>query len=174
MKILYGITKSNFGGAQRYVFDLAKESRARGHEVAVICGTGGVLIEKLRNENIKVFEIENLKRDISLVDEIRAFHFIFRTLFTEKPDVFHTNSSKMGGLGNLAARLSGVPKIIFTGHAWEFNAPRPWYAKVVIKFFTWLTILFSHKTICVSEKTKSDVVGWPFIKNKLTVIYNGI
>ena len=37
MKVLYGITKSNFGGAQRYVFDLAVEAQESGHEVAVLC-----------------------------------------------------------------------------------------------------------------------------------------
>src|SRR3989338_8632392 len=114
MKILYGITKSNFGGAQRYVYDLAKDTRGRGHEVGVICGEGGVLVKKLKDEGIRVIEIKEMKRDISLVDELRSFHFIFRTLFQEKPDVFHTNSSKMGGLGNLAARLAGVRRVIFT------------------------------------------------------------
>ncbi|MBI2086856.1 MAG: glycosyltransferase [Candidatus Zambryskibacteria bacterium] len=174
MKIIYGITKSNFGGAQRYVFDLAKNAWAAGHEVAVMCGEGGILVEKLNKENIRVIEIRGMKRDISLVEELRSLHFIFRTLYEEKPDVFHTNSSKMGGIGNLAARLAGVKKVIFTTHGWAFNEPRPFWQKIPIKILTWLTILFSHKTICVSEKTKRDVSGWPFVKNKLIVIYNGI
>ncbi|MDO8565324.1 MAG: glycosyltransferase [bacterium] len=174
MKIIYGITKSNFGGAQRYVFDLATETQKAGHEVAVICGAGGVLVEKLKENGIRVIEIEGMKRDISLIDEFRSLHFIFRTLYKERPDVFHTNSSKMGGLGNIAARLAGVKKIIFTGHGWAFNEPRLEWQKVLIKFLAWLTILLSHKTICVSEKTKRDVVGWPFVKNKLVVIHNGI
>jgi len=41
MKILYGITKSNFGGAQRYVFDLATETQKKGHDVAVMLGGTG-------------------------------------------------------------------------------------------------------------------------------------
>ncbi len=174
MKILYGITKSNFGGAQRYVFDLAREAKSAGHDVAVMCGGNGPLVEKLRNHGIRVIAIPNMQRDVSLVDEFRSLNFIFRTLYEEKPDVFHTNSSKMGGLGNLAARLAGIRKIILTAHGWAFNEPRPEWQKVLIKFFTWLTILLSDKTICVSEKTKNDVVGWPFIKHKLAVIHNGI
>jgi len=174
MKIYYGITKSNFGGAQRYVFDLARETRARGHEVAVICGGRGVLVDKLREENINVINLPRMEREISIIDEFRSFHSIFRTLYEERPDVFHTNSSKMGGIGSLAARLAGVKKIIFTAHGWEFNAPRPRLAKLVMKFFAWLTILFSHKTICVSEKTGRDISGLPFIKNKLVTIHNGI
>jgi glycosyltransferase involved in cell wall biosynthesis len=174
MKVIYGITKSNFGGAQRYVFDLARGAQRAGHSVSVMVGGNGPLVEKLRNHGIKVIQIPHMQRDISLIDEIRSLHFIFRTLYFEQPDVFHTNSSKMGGIGNLAARLAGVRKIIFTGHAWDFNAPRPWWAKLAVKFFVWLTIALSHKTICVSEKTKRDVSGWPFIRNKLTVVHNGI
>lgn len=139
-----------------------------------MCGEGGVLVEKLKKENIRVIEIGEMKKDISLVDEFRSLHFIFRTLYAEKPDVFHTNSSKMGGIGNLAARLAGVRKITFTAHGWEFNAPRPWWARLAIKFFTWLTVMLSHKTICVSEKTCDDIRRLPFLKNKLRVVRNGI
>ena len=183
MKILYGITKSNFGGAQRYVFDLATEVKKAGHDVAVICGgpssaeasTGkeGTLVEKLRGANIRVINLPHLKRDISLVDEFRSFHFIFRTLVSENPDVFHTNSSKMGGLGNLAGRLAGVRKIIFTSHGWAFNEPRPAWQRVIARFFVWLTIFLSHKTVCVSVASKRDVEKWPFISSKLEVVHNG-
>jgi glycosyltransferase involved in cell wall biosynthesis len=105
MKILYGITKSNFGGAQRYVFDLAREAKLAGHDVAVICGGAGALVQKLEQNHIRVILLPHLKRDISLVDEFRSFHFIFRTLVEENPDVFHTNSSKMGsGISPLASQ----------------------------------------------------------------------
>jgi len=174
MKILYGITKSNFGGAQRYVLELAKETREAGHEVSVLCGGNGVLVEKLEQENIKVVPLDTLERDISLFKEIQSFFQILRVLDEEKPDVFHINSSKMGGLGGLAGRIAGAKKIIFTAHGWAFNEPRPMYQKVIIKFFVWLTLLLSHKIICVSEKTKGDISNWPFIKNKVMVIRNGI
>ncbi|MEK9171842.1 MAG: glycosyltransferase [Patescibacteria group bacterium] len=174
MKILYGVTKSNFGGAQRYVFDLAMAMKKHDHEVAVLCGGQGVLVEKLPKEKIKVISLNELQRDISIVKEVSAFFRILKVLKEEKPDVFHINSSKMGGLGGLAGRLVGIRKIIFTSHGWAFNEPRPGWQKILIKFFTWLTILCAHKTICVSGKTKRDIERWPFIKDKLVVIYNGI
>jgi glycosyltransferase involved in cell wall biosynthesis len=174
MKIIYGITKSNFGGAQRYVFDLAREANKAGHDVAVLCGGEGSLINKLKEESIRVISLPHLKRDISLTDELRSLHFIFRTLVEEKPDVFHTNSSKMGGLGNFAANLAGIKRIIFTAHGWAFNEPRPSYQKFLIKFFVWLTIMLADKTICVSAKTCRDISGWPFMSRFLTVVPNGI
>src|SRR3989344_4451458 len=184
MKILYGITKSNFGGAQRYVFDLARAAQERGHDVSVLCGGDGLLAPKLKAENINVITLDKLERDISITKEISSFFQILKFLREEKPDIFHINSSKMGGLGALAGRIMNLYwkltarsfklKAVFTSHGWAFNEPRPGWQKILIKFFTWITILCAHKTICVSEKTKKDVERWPFVKNKLVVIYNGI
>ncbi len=174
MKIIYGITKSNFGGAQRYVFDLAKHAKLSGHEVAVLCGEGGVLTQKLEEENIRVITIPGFDRDMDLFHDASRLLFIIKTIWREKPDVFHINSAKMGGAGIFTGRLLRVPKIIFTGHGWAFNEPRPEWQKVLIKFFSWLTILAAHQTICVSESFKKDVEHWPLIKGKTTVIHNGI
>jgi len=174
MQILYGITKSNFGGAQRYVFELAEEAKKQGHDVAVLCGGEGVLVEKLSKSKIRVISLEQLQRDVSVIKEIKSFFQILKILKREKPDIFHINSSKMGGLGAFAGRTVGVKKIIFTVHGWAFNEPRLGWQKVLIKFLVWITLLLSHKIICVSKKSKADVEKWPFIKNKLFVIYNGL
>ncbi|MFZ2048815.1 MAG: glycosyltransferase family 4 protein [Minisyncoccia bacterium] len=174
MKIIYGITKSNFGGAQRYVFDLALGAKNFGHEVAVLCGGEGMLVKKLKEQNIRVIPLPELDRDISFIKDFKSFMFILKTLREERPDVFHTNSSKMGGIGNFAARIARVRKIIFTGHGWAFNEKRSWLSKIIIRDLVWYTVLLSHKTICVSEKTKEAIAWEPFIKNKLVVIYNGI
>lgn len=175
MKIIYGITKSNFGGAQRYVFDLARHAKAAGHDVSVLCGGEGLLVERLRAEDIRVIPLPHLKRDISLLDELRSFYFIYRTLLSERPDVFHTNSSKMGGLGNLAAQLAGVSHIIFTGHGWAFNESwRPWWQKSLIRLFAWLTIILSDKTVSVSESAAFQISHWPLLSDKIKVIRNGI
>lgn len=174
MRILYGITKSNFGGAQRYVFDMAVGAKNAGHEVTVLCGGNGPLVEKLQKENIRVISLPDLGRDVSIIKDFKSFLFVIQTLKKENPDVFHTNSSKMGALGNFAGRITGIKKIIFTGHGWAFNENRNWLEKLIINEGVWYTILLSHKTICVSEKTKEDVSWMPFIKNKLHIIYNGL
>ena len=52
MKILYIITKSNWGGAQKYVFDLAQNAVKKDFEVAVALGGEGELKKKLQEINI--------------------------------------------------------------------------------------------------------------------------
>lgn len=180
LRVLYGITKSNFGGAQRYVYDLATESREEGFKTAVLCGVyrenehKNTLTDKLKEARVVVVDLPSLTRDISIFGDLRSFFFIIRTLRKTRPDVFHINSSKMGGLGSLAGRITGVRKIIFTSHGWSFNEDRPRLQKIIIKFLAWLTVLLSHKTICVSEQLRSDMIHLPFIKNKLVVIRNGL
>ena len=173
-RILYGITKSNFGGAQRYVYDLAIEAKNKGLTVAVVLGGKGVLFEKLREANIQIFSIPSLARDISTFDDSRSFFELLSVIHKFDPDVFHINSSKVGGIGGVAARIMGVPKIIFTSHGWAFNEDRPNIQKAIIKFLHWVTILLSTKTICVADAAKRDFFGWPFVKNKLVVVRNGI
>jgi glycosyltransferase involved in cell wall biosynthesis len=173
-KVLIGITKSNFGGAQRYVFDIALGARAQGYDVAVLCGGDGVLVQKLKTEGIRVITLPYLGRNISIAKDIVSFFFVWKILVQEKPDVFHINSSKLGGIGSFLGRISRIPRVIFTAHGWAFNEPRPFWQKSFIKIFTWLTILFADKTICVSRKTKHDVEHFPFVKDKLTIIRNGI
>ncbi|MBN2094151.1 MAG: glycosyltransferase [Candidatus Zambryskibacteria bacterium] len=173
-KILYIITKGNFGGAQRYVYDLTTNLPRDQFEAIVVCGQGGLLIEKLRDSNIRTIEIESLQRDIDLKSEFKVFKKLLKIIKVEKPDIIHLNSSKIGGLGALAGRLKKVPKIIFTSHGWAFNEERSALQKIAIYFLHWLTIILCHKVIAVSEKSKKDVAFLPFISHKIEVVYNGI
>ena len=175
MKILLGITKSNLGGAQRYVLDLATELSAQGHQVSVVCGGNGILIEKLKKEKVFPVVFPAMGRDVSVSEDIRSFFKILNLLLKNKPEVFHINSSKMGGIGALAGRLAGIKKVVFTSHGWAFNEPgRSWIQKKMIRFAIWITVLLSHQTICVSEKLKKDVSDLPGIKHKLGIIPVGI
>jgi glycosyltransferase involved in cell wall biosynthesis len=173
-KILFVITKGNFGGAQRYVYDLATNLPKDQFEVVVACGEGGLLVERLKEAKIRTIEIEGLGRDIEASKDFKVFKNLIKILKEEKPDVIHLNSSKIGGLGALAGRITGVPRIIFTGHGWAFNENRNFLSKIIILFLHWLTIMLSHTTIAVSGKAKKDISFLPFIKDKIMVVYNGI
>ncbi len=104
-KIIFVITKSNWGGAGRYVFDLAT-TLTSDYDVAVALGGTGLLVDKLRKENIRTIPIPSLGRDIHVRADSSAFFELLAIFKKEKPDVVHLNSSKAGGLGALAARMS--------------------------------------------------------------------
>lgn len=182
-KILYIITKGHFGGAQRYVYDLAMHLHQAGmHEVAVAVGVNGELVEQLRKRGIRTILISSLGRDISFSNDLAAFKEIFALIRAERPDIIHLNSSKVGFLGALAARLCQLlprasrtdARIIFTAHGWAFTEDRPRVSRAVIKFLQWITVLLSHQTIAVSLHTKLEILSMPFMEKKIAVIYNGV
>ncbi|MBI5798365.1 MAG: glycosyltransferase family 4 protein [Candidatus Yonathbacteria bacterium] len=173
-KVLFVITKSNFGGAQKYVFDLAVGLPKDQFDVAVALGGTGILIKKLQDQKIRVIPIFSLSRDVNPGSDLTAFFELLKIFRDESPDVVHLNSAKAGGVGALAARLAGVPKIIFTAHGWAFNEERPCWQRVLITFFSWITVVLSHETIAVSDAVKNDTKGWPLVSEKISVIKNGI
>ncbi|MSR73122.1 glycosyltransferase family 1 protein [Candidatus Parcubacteria bacterium] len=172
-KILYVITKGNFGGAQRYVFDLATSLSRENFDVVVAFGESGMLQEKLKNAGVRTIEINSLKRDVGFLD-LKVFFELIKIFRSEEPDVVHLNSSKIGGLGALAGRLTLVPRIIFTAHAWAWNEDRNIFSKIIIAKLHWLTVLFSHKTITVSASLAKQMIHFPFVSKKLLTIHNGI
>lgn len=171
-KVLFLITKSNWGGAQRYVFDLATNFNREEFEPVVLLGGNGELVQKLNDENIRVMAIPALQRDISLTKELKAIWHIATVIKAERPDVLHINSSKAGIYGAILGRLYRVPHIIFTAHGWAFNETRPYWQKITLKLLHWLTVLLSHHTIAVSEAIKRQL-NWPGIASKMSVIRLG-
>lgn len=171
-KVLFLITKSNFGGAQRYVYDLAVNLPKDEFDVTAAAGGRGDLINKLREAGMNVITIPSLERDVSLVKEVSALWELWHIIRAEKPDILHINSSKAGALGALVGRLAGVPKIIFTAHGWAFNEDRPLWQRLILKKIHWLTVILAHKTIAVSRQVKEQM-DWPLAQDKMAVIHNG-
>jgi len=173
-KILILITKSNWGGAQRYVFDVATNLPKDMFDVSVLAGGNGVLIDRLKAAGIEADGTLPVGRDVSFFDDVSAAWKLFRIFREKKPDVVHVNSSKIGGVGAFAGRLAGVPRVIFTCHGWAFNENRPYWQKLAIKFLAWMTVMLSHETIMVSNAAREQIALWPFISNKLTTVHLGI
>lgn len=173
-RVLYVITKANWGGAQRYVFDLALSSKVSGEDVLVVAGGEGMLTERLMEHGIKVRVITAMKRDISIMGEIRAFRTLLRIVGDFAPDVIHGNSSKAGALSALAGRIRNVRRIVFTAHGWAFNERRPLIQKLIIATLHYTTVLLAHATICVSSAIRQDAAWMPFVKKRLHVIHNGV
>jgi glycosyltransferase involved in cell wall biosynthesis len=174
-RVVYVITKGVWGGAQKYVFSLATSLPKDKFDVTVICGEGKILKEKLEEKGVKTIQIKTLGRDISIFKEIISFFWLLNTIRKIKPDVLHLNSPKAGGIGSLIGRILFVPNIIYTSHGFAWNEERKNYHKILITFFTWITLLLSHKTITISSKEDREAKSLPLIfDDKIYLIKNGI
>lgn len=177
-KILYIITKSVWGGAQRYVFDLATRLPADRFDIAVACGGNGPFAQKLQERGIRTIPVAELERDVGFGKEIRAFWSLFRICRREQPDIIHLSSSKAGGIGAAAARLSSCfahhsPLVVFTVHGWPFNEDRPWWQRIAIFLASWCSVLLHDRVIIIT--TADYRTARKFIpERKLALIFHGI
>jgi len=183
MKIIYFITQADFGGAQRYVFDLAKnfKKEALVGIVAGVPGEKGKLAQKLKEAKISFYAIPCLKRSIAPIAGIKTIFKIIKIIKKTKPDIIHLNSSKISILGSIAAFIAKSKifnlqfKVIYTVHGWVFNEP---LGKIKKTFYTQaekLTAIIKNKIICINKQ------DYEIAKNKLKIpeekldlIYNGI
>lgn len=173
-RVMFVITKGNWGGAQRYVYDLAMALPSDRYEVSVAFGVPGLLATRLTEAGIRTHIIHSLARDLSLTGDARSFAELVRTFRNERPDVVHLNSSKAGGVGALAARIAGVPRIVFTAHGWPFSEQRGLAWRTFALLGSWATALLSHTVIVVSGKDLELGRKLPFCASKMHLVYNGI
>lgn len=175
-KILYFITQSEFGGAQRYIFDLACNLKAD-FQIAVAFGqnrNNGKLAKILQKNNIEYFIMRHLKRNISPVSDILAIIEITKLIKRHKPDIVHLNSSKISILGSIAAFITGT-NAVYTAHGWVFNEPMPGWKKTFYILSEKFTAKFKNKIICVSEYDRQVAIKHKIAPTgKLTVIHNGV
>lgn len=175
VKLLLAITKSNWGGAQKYVYDLATHfQNDKRFDVTVLTGGDGDLVKKLSEKGISILQIPFLKRDINVGSDIRSAFWLYRTIRKEKPDILHLNSSKIGLLGAILGRISGVKNIVFTAHGWPFNETRPFYQRIIFRILAMLTVFLAHKTIAVSQSVINSLRAPRYLSRKMSCIYTGI
>lgn len=174
IKIAFLITKSNWGGSQKHVYDIATHLDPKKYEVVVILGGHGLLKKKLSEVGIRTVSIDSLERDMSIKKDLLSFVEVYRILKKEKPDILHLHSPKAAGLGSLSARILKIKKIIYTVHGWAFNEERPLYQKVLIGLASWATTLFATNIITISKKETEQTQFFPYIKDKIVCIPNGV
>jgi glycosyltransferase involved in cell wall biosynthesis len=96
-------------------------------------GSEGSLIEEVRANGIPLTILPDMLREISPLHDIMALVRITRFTGTNRYTIVHTNSSKAGIIGRVAARMAGTPIIVHTVHGWSFHEHMaPWLRRVYI------------------------------------------
>lgn len=119
IRVLQVITKGDWAGAQRIVYEIGKyikENRNNEIDIEVAVGDNGLLIHKLSELGIKVYVLNYLQREINPYIDYKGYREMKRLIFEGKYDVVHCHSTKAGILGRLAAKKLRVDKVIYTVH----------------------------------------------------------
>jgi len=163
MKVLHVITRSDLGGAQAVVINLAN-SMCEEHEIAVAAGEDGPMWDAL-DAKIRKIKIKEIVRPLSPLSDFKAQLKLKKLYKSVKPDVIHLHSSKIGVLGRLAFPKS---RIVYSVHG--FDSIRIAYRK-----YLFLEKILKNRCgaiVLASDYDKQNMIS-EGITNNLHVVYNG-
>ena len=179
IKILQVITRLIIGGAQEHVMYLCDLLDRKRFQVKLISGpqTGreGESITEVKKRDIDLIILPELVREINPTKDLLALVKLAKYIRKENFDIVHTNTSKAGILGRLAAKLAGTPVIIHTVHGWAYhNQMGKRRRGLYVTLEKWAE-KFTHKFITVSDlnikKGLADGIG---SESKYVTIHSGI
>jgi len=177
--ILYIITKSVWGGAAKYVYDLSTNLSSE-FDISIAAGGKGKFFKKIEKAGIPYYQINNFQKSINPFKDIFAFFEILSLFIQLKPDIIHTNSSKAGGIAGFAGWVyktlsNRKVNLIFTAHGWAFAEDKSSWKLELIKLFSKITSVFYNQIICVSEYDRKIAIKNNIAsEKKLITIHNGI
>ncbi len=119
IRILQIITKADWAGAQRVVYEICKyikNNHSDEIEIEIAVGDNGLLVHKLAELGIQVHILNKLQHDINPIIDYKGYKEIKRIISKGKYDIVHCHSTKAGILGRLAAFNLNKKRIIYTVH----------------------------------------------------------
>jgi glycosyltransferase involved in cell wall biosynthesis len=161
-------------GAQRFSLHLLDGLSNEEFEVWVASKPGGEFVQEVRNRGYHYISLPTLRHQICLWDLLTLFHLLY--IFKKQHfDIVHTNGSKPGFLGRLAARICKIPLIIHTSHGFSFQDNQN---PLVYRFFT-LAEKFGNQlgdySVFVNNSDRLKSIEMGLIKpEKAITIYNAL
>lgn len=166
MKLVVGIT-SQFStilvkGQLAYFSEL-------GYDVYLLAPEGESTVSFCKEENATLLPVD-IKRDISIFSDLKSLYVIWKHFRTIKPDVVNVGTPKMGLLGSLAAKITGVPKRIYTLRGFRFEHVTG-FKKRLLKFMDKLAIKSAHQVVCISDSVRQLGLDENMFPIEKTVIF---
>jgi glycosyltransferase involved in cell wall biosynthesis len=142
------------GGAQEVAI-LTVENLQKQYQVTLVSGPAlgpeGDLIKRVKESNVNLVIIPQMRRNINPVLDIIAFIKLYFLLRRLRPDVVHTHSAKAGILGRFAAYFAGVKTIVHTIHGLSFHQYQNRLVNFLYVSIERVTALVTTKFISVAD-----------------------
>lgn len=175
MRIIYCITRSEWGGAQEHLYQLAKDQKRRGNEVFVISGENGELLTRLGKEHIRTIVLPSLQRSINPFKDLLAVWDLIQLVRKIKPKILHVHSSKAGFIGRITGEILNIPTV-YTVHGWSFTNPNlGWFQRKILIIIEKFMRRCTKYYIFVSKFDYNTAKQLKIMtSNNGEVIYNGV
>jgi len=144
-----------------------------GDEVISIC-SGGEYVDDLQKSGY-VIETLPITRGMNPIKHLYSIWMLYWFMRREKFDVVHVHTPVAALLGRIAAKLCGVPLIVYTAHGFYFHDDMPSTKR---KFFVGLERVAGHFTDLLftqsAEDAESAIKEGIVSENKVFAIGNGV
>ncbi|WP_018675797.1 glycosyltransferase family 4 protein [Riemerella columbina] len=140
-------------------------------DVVAVSGAGKDLESVEVREGVRVHPIE-IKRNISLLNDIISLFQLFLFFKREKPQIVHSITPKAGLLSMLAAKFAGVPIRIHTFTGLIFPSRKGGIQKILIYMDRLLCMCATH-IYPEGRGVKEDLIKYKITRKPLKVIANG-
>ena len=143
------------------------------YDVYAVC-SDGKWISDIEKEGIKVKAIK-IKRNISPFYDLITLYRLWNYFRREKFDIVHTNNPKPGLLGQLSAKMAGIPIIINTIHGLYFDDNSSVAKRKFFIFMEKISAKCSDLIFSVSREDIDTLIKEQIAKTeKIKYIGNGI
>ncbi len=184
-RVLFIITQSEFGGAQRFLYELVARLDKEKYEILVASGAKekDLFLKSLQEKNIETEVLKFLKREVNPFFDCLGIMELIKLINRFRPEYLFLNSSKAGILGSIAGfkikffrpnRFKSL-KIIYRIGGWSFNDPWPLWKKKIFILAEKITAKFKDVIIVNSKSDYDQAIRLKIRpKKELKLIYNGI
>ena len=175
------ITQSEFGGAQRFIFNLVNKLKSDpNYEIKICVGAdgGGEFTKTIQEIEVPITTLPSLKRNLSFFNDVVAYFNIRKEIKSFNPDVLFLNSSKAGFLGAFSFvfpfRVCRA-RVIYRIGGWTFNDP--WLAWEKRMWIILEKISARWKDVIIVNSRKDEEQA-KFLgicpRDKIVVVHNGL
>lgn len=159
----------DLGGGKSHLVALLPELRRMGVDAQLLVFSEGVLAGECRAKGVPVHCLgSNTLVSPRLLSRLTAF------LTRTRPAVVHTHGGRATFYGRLAARCTGVPRVVTTVHSHAGLDHEAAIKSALFSLADRLTWHLTHSFIAVSEQLGGDLRKRGIPANRLQVIPNGI
>jgi len=182
LKVLQ-ITQSAGGGVQKYIIQLCQYLNRSLFLITGCCSQKSS--EESNDGDIPFAEafqrigipslVISMERAIRPWRDFSSLVRIYRHMKQEEYDLVHTHSSKAGVLARIAARLAGIPVVVYSPHAFSFDGPGPIWEKAPYIFFERIAAFFCDAIVTDSSSEKALALKFKIApQEKIRVIPSSI
>ncbi|MCK9585163.1 MAG: glycosyltransferase [Candidatus Cloacimonetes bacterium] len=161
-------------GVQRFSLHLLDGLPAEEYEISVACKPGGEFVSEIQKRGWNFIALPSFRHPVSPWDIVTFLHLIY-LMRRHRFDIVHTNSSKPGLLGRIAATICGVSRVVHTGHGTPYlphQAPLVYWSYLQIEK---LANCFCDRVIYVNNTDRFKAIELGVIPaEKALTIYNAM